>query len=54
MKTDTSVHPVRNITLEEALKEPFTRKKYEDAKATLAEYPVTEELLQQFKNSINR
>lgn len=44
-KTDTLGHPMRNITLEEALKEPFTRKKYEDAKATLAKYPVPKELL---------
>ncbi len=38
-------NPLRRMTLKEALKDPFTRKKYEEAKATLARCPIPEEFL---------
>ncbi|PWV51642.1 hypothetical protein [Chitinophaga sp. S165] len=37
--------PVRRMTLKEALQDPFTKKKYEEAKATLARCPIPEEFL---------
>jgi hypothetical protein len=42
---DSLGNPVRRMTLKEALKDPFTRKKYEEAKATLARCPIPEEFL---------
>lgn len=46
-------HPLRHRTLKEALKDPFVRKKHEDAKATLEKYPVPDWILERKKANLS-
>lgn len=50
IKASNLEYPMRNLTLEDVLKEPFTRKKYEQAMARMAKSPVPEKLLQLINN----
>jgi hypothetical protein len=51
-KADTTAYPMRNLTLEDVLKEPFTREKHEKAKATLEKYPVPDWILEWKKSQL--